>query len=78
VNQLPFQENFFLPLFIGSSPLFSIQTGTLSTQNLGAIEFKTIFYPNSHAIPFLGIDLQGEFGSKLYSYFANVEMGWNF
>ncbi len=78
VNQLPFQENFFLPLFVGASPLFSIQTGTLSTQNLGALEFKTIFYPNSHAIPFLGIDLQGEFGSKLYSYFVNVEAGWNF
>lgn len=78
VNQLPFQKNSFLPLFVGSSSLFSIQAGTLSTQNLGAIEFKTIFYPNSHKIPFFGIDLQGEFGSKLYSYFVNVETGWNF
>jgi hypothetical protein len=78
VNQLPFQANSSLPLFIGSSPLFSIQTGTLSTQNLGAIEFKTIFYPNSPTIPFLGIDLQGEFGSRLYSYFTSIEMGWNF
>jgi hypothetical protein len=78
VNQLPFQQNTLLPLITGSTSLFSIGTGTLSIQNLGAIELKSIFYPENHKIPFLGIDLQGEFGAKLRSYFVAIEAGWGF
>lgn len=78
VNQLPFQQNSSLPLLVGSSPLFSIGTGTLSTQNLGAVEFKSVFYPKNRKVPFFGIDLQGEFGSKLTSYFIGIETGLNF
>ncbi len=78
VNQLPFQQNIFLPLIAGSTPLFSIGTGTLSLQNLGAIELKSIFHPENPKMPFLGIDLQGEFGAKLSSYFVAIEAGWDF
>lgn len=77
VNQLPFQQNTLLPLIVGSTPLFSIGTGTLAIQNLGAIELKSIFRPKNHKIPFFGIDLQGEFGAKLSSYFVAIEAGWN-
>ncbi len=78
VNQLPFQQNTLLPIIAGSLSVFSIGSGTLSIQNLGAIELKSIFHPKNHKIPFFGIDLQGEFGAKLSSYFVALEAGWNF
>ena len=78
INQVPFQNNVLSALFSGSSSLFSIASGSIATQNLGALELQCTFYPNACKIPYVGIDFQGEFGSKLQSYFAAVKLGRDF
>ncbi|MCX6990617.1 MAG: autotransporter outer membrane beta-barrel domain-containing protein [Chlamydiae bacterium] len=78
INQLPFQNNVLSALFVGGGSPFSIASGTMSTQNLGGVEFQATFYPTSRKIPILGMDLQGEFGSKLQSYMVALELGKGF
>ena len=75
VNQLPFQKSVASALLIGASPFLSVGAGSLSTQNLGAAEFRFSFLSHHPKMPFFILDLQGEFGSKLQSYFAAVQIG---
>ena len=78
VNQLPFQKSVTSVLLIGASPFFSVGAGSLSTQNLGAAEFRFSFFPHHPKMPFGILDLQGEFGSKLQSYFVATQIGKHF
>jgi len=78
INQLPFQNNVLSALFVGGGSAFSIASGTMSTQNLGGVEFQATFYPTSRRIPIVGLDLQGEFGSNLQSYLVALELGKDF
>lgn len=78
VNQTPFHTSAVSSLFIGSASLFSVANGTLSSQNLCAVGAYCLFDPNRKRVPYVAINLQGEFGSSLQSYFAAVQIGKRF
>ena len=78
VNQTPFYSSSPSTLFIGSAAIFSLTTGSLSIQNLGAIEFRCSFLPSHPRIPYFTIDLQAELGSSMQSYFVSMQVGKNF
>ena len=75
INQTPFYHSSASTVFIESTPIFLITTGTLSRQNLGAVEFRTSFLPSHPKIPNFTISLQAEFGSSMQSYFAALQIG---
>ena len=78
INQTPFFNSSPSAVFIGSASVFSITTGTLSVQNLGAFEFSCAFLPTHPKVPNFTFDFQGEWGSKMQSYFASLQIGKDF
>lgn len=78
IQQTPFYNSSPSPLFIGPQPTFSIDTGSLSSQNLAAIELRCSFLPSNPHTPYITIDLQAELGSKMQSYFSSCQIGKDF
>lgn len=78
INQTPFYHSSASTLFIGSASIFSVTTGTMSKQNLGAIEFLCSFAPSHPKIPHFTLDLQTELGPLMQSYFASLKISQYF
>ena len=78
VNQAPFHFEDKNVFFVASVSTFPVATGSDKVQNLGSAQFVCSFLPNNQAYPFVIIDLNGQFGTSLQSYFASLQIGKDF
>ena len=78
INQTPFHVESATTFFVGAISNFTVATGSSKMQNLGGVEFNCMFIPWKDKYPYGSLDLQGEFGSSLQSYFVGLEIGKRF
>lgn len=62
---------------VGSPSSFTVSTLT-GAQNLGAVEFQTLFIPNNQKYPYGTISYQGEFGSAYQLHWIMLSLGLDF
>ena len=62
---------------VGAPSTFTVSTLT-GAQNLGVIEFETLFTPLNQKYPYGTISYQGEFGSSYQTHQAMATIGLNF
>lgn len=78
INQKPFHAGSATTAFVGSASNFTVAVDSSAPQNLGGVEFTCSFVPKNTKYPYGSVNLQGEFGSSLQSYFVGVEIGQRF
>ena len=78
INQAPFHVQNATTFFVGAVSSFAVATGSSRDLNLGGVEWNCSFIPKNDRYPYGSLDLQGEFGSSLQSYFVGLEIGKKF
>lgn len=77
VYQKAFQTGVITAFLVGSAGSFIVSTLT-GAQNLGAVEFETLFTPSNKKYPYGTISYQGEFGSRYQSHQGMITIGMDF
>jgi uncharacterized protein with beta-barrel porin domain len=77
VYQKAFQTGVITAFLVGSPGSFIVSTLT-GAQNLGAVEFETLFTPSNKKYPYGTISYQGEFGSRYQSHQGMITIGMDF
>jgi uncharacterized protein with beta-barrel porin domain len=77
VYQKAFHTGVITAFLVGSAGSFVVSTLT-GAQNLGALEFESLFVPTNKKYPYGTISYQGEFGSRYQSHQGMVTIGMNF
>jgi len=77
VYQKAFNTGVITAFLVGSAGSFVVSTLT-GAQNLGAVEFESLFVPANKKYPYGTISYQGEFGSRYQSHQGMVTIGMDF
>jgi uncharacterized protein with beta-barrel porin domain len=77
VYQKTFNTGSITSSLLGSPGSFTVST-LIGAQNLGVVEFETLFTPENKKYPYGSISYQGEFGSRYQSHQGQATIGLDF
>ncbi|MCB1115914.1 MAG: autotransporter domain-containing protein [Chlamydiia bacterium] len=78
VNQATFNAKKVSAFYVGSVSTFNLQMFSDKVQNLGALYLGGWFIPSNLKLPEVGVNYQGEWGSKLMSQTLALEVTYRF
>ncbi|MCP5505420.1 MAG: autotransporter outer membrane beta-barrel domain-containing protein [Chlamydiales bacterium] len=78
INKVAFHTDPAKAIFVSGNASFPVEMFNGKTQNLGALQFSSLFVPSSTKYPYGSINYQGEFGTSFQSHTVFFEIGKNF